>query len=368
MGKRIIVCADGTWNQPENPKSRGRSTNVLRFLRAIRPTAADGTPQIVYYRRGVGTDGWLYRFIDGATGRGLSRNVQEAYRFIGNNYDWARHSTDPDNPDRDRLYLFGFSRGAYTVRSLAGLIGTIGLMGKTELGDLMDGYAYYRLDPRRPELRAAHPFHTRATNNPRPVVDCVGVWDTVGALGVPGGVFNFLNRRFSFHNTEIGHAVRHAYQALAIDEHRESFAPAVWQQPPGWSGEMEQAWFAGAHCNVGGGYPDHALSDIALAWMAERAVRCGLDLDRDYLARIGFPTTHAAWHAAAMGDEYKGLYRWLGSRHFRDVAVPGTTIHPSVWQRCRDLPDYRPRNIPEIETTLARWIEQHPDERGTMLA
>ncbi|WP_333672306.1 DUF2235 domain-containing protein, partial [Elioraea tepidiphila] len=365
MGKRIIVCADGTWNQPESPKTRGRSTNVLRLLRAIKPTAADGTPQVVYYRRGVGTDGWLYRFIDGVTGRGLSRNVQEAYRFIGNNYDWARHGNEAE---RDRIYLFGFSRGAYTVRSLAGLIGTIGLIEKTKLGDLMDGYDYYRIDPRRPELRAAHPFHSRAIEMPRPVIDCVGVWDTVGALGVPGGVFNVLNRRFRFHNTEIGHAVRHAYQALAIDEHRKSFAPAVWQLPKDWRGEMEQTWFAGAHCNVGGGYADHALSDIALAWMAERAMRCGLDLDRDYLARIGFPTEPGASHRAAMGDEYKGLYRWLGSRHFRDVATPGTTIHASVWRRCRDLADYRPRNIPELETRLATWTAAHPDDRGTMLA
>jgi uncharacterized protein (DUF2235 family) len=364
MGTRILVRADETWNQPEGPKSRGRLTNVLRFLRAIKPTAAGGTPQVVYDRRGVGTDGWLYCFIDGTIGRGLSRNVREAYRIIGNNYDWDGHG---NAADRDRIYLFGFTRGAHTVRSLAGLIGTIGLMRKTKLGDLMDGYAYYRIDPCLPELRAVHPFHTRAVNNPHPVIDCVGVWDTVGALGVPGGVFNVLNRRFSFHNTEIGHAVRHAYQALAIDEHRKSFAPAVWQKPAGWSGEIEQTWFVGAHCNVGGGYPDHGLSDMALGWMAERAVRCGLDLDRAYLVRIRFPTEHRPLPRAAMGDEYKGLYRWLGRRHFRKVSVEGTTLHLSVWRRCRDLPDYRPRNIPDLETQLAGWIAQHPDDRGTML-
>jgi hypothetical protein len=129
-------------------------------------------------------------------------------------------------------------------------------------------------------------------NNPRRVIDCVGVWDTVSALGVPGGVFNVLNRRFSFHNTEIGHAVRHAYQALAIDEHRKSLAPAVWQKPAGWRGAIEQTWFVGAHSNIGSGYADHGLSDITLGWKAERAVRCGLDLDHDDLARIRFPTEH----------------------------------------------------------------------------
>lgn len=347
MTKRLAVFLDGTWNAPESEGRTVYATNVLRLMRALLPTGANGVPQVVYYDRGVGTSGVLDRALGGAFGKGLSENVQDAYRWIANNFDWTGYDgegVDPADPahPRDRLFLFGFSRGAYTARSLAGLIGCVGLMRRTEIGSLPEAYAYYRT---KPEQRAGHAYHATATARPKPVIDCIGVWDTVGALGIPLTGFNQLNAKYQFHDVKIGGNVLNAFHALAIDERRKPFRPAIWDKPEGWPGRLEQAWFVGAHSNVGGGYEDHHLADITLDWMICRAEEAGLEFDEDAVRPCREPVTPGR-HLGAIGNPYRGFYRVIGP-HVRPVAVNparGETVDASVRMRMDEDSAYLPVN------------------------
>ena len=226
MAKRLIVCCDGTWNKPDQG---GGPTNVTKMARAILPRRADGELQLVYYDEGVGTGNSLDRFVGGAFGIGLGANVQQAYRFLALNYEPG-----------DLILMFGFSRGAYTVRSLAGLVSLVGLLRKGDLDQMPTVWHYYRT---KPEDRQRDFIDGRWIGERRPEVDLIGVWDTVGALGIPG---NFLSRigrrRHEFHDVTLGRKIRRAYQALAIDERRKSFAPAVWDTAEAQPGQVvEQA-------------------------------------------------------------------------------------------------------------------------------
>lgn len=342
MQKRLIVCLDGTWNKPETGKGKGRggTTNVLKLLRALKTTGDDGATQAVYYDRGVGTEGWLDKFAGGAFGKGLSRNVKDAYRWVANNYD-----------DGDRLYFFGFSRGAYTARSLAGLIGAVGLMSKLEVGQLPEAYGYYRT---KPGERTSHPYHGTVAGRHKPPIAVVGVWDTVGSLGIPSNAFYFFNKRFAFHDVELGTGIENAFHALAVDERRKPFAPTIWEKPDGWAGRLEQVWFAGAHSNVGGGYADARLSDLAFLWMVEKARSCGLDFDSVYLQRF---VNRPPLHDGHMGDEFKGIYRLLGpaARDVLEDPARGMTVDPSVLARAGDPAlGYHPHNVRDLDRLLER--------------
>jgi uncharacterized protein (DUF2235 family) len=280
--KRLIVCCDGTWNWPDQ---KGNPTNVVKMTRAIRPTADDGTAQTVFYDTGVGTGNRLDRIAGGMLGVGLAENVKQAYASLALNYA----------PD-DQVFFFGFSRGAFTVRSLGGLIGLVGILDKRHMDKFHHAWDYYRTPPARRTPRQRAEFLARFGDAPpRPMrIDFIGVWDTVGALGIPFGPLRYFGKqKFQFHNTNLGDNVAHAYQALAIDERRRVFAPAIWKREPGIAARLrangiadqviEQSWFAGAHSNVGGGYPDTGLSDLAFVWMARKAEACGLALDQAYV-------------------------------------------------------------------------------------
>ena len=284
MKKRLIVCCDGTWNWPDQ---KGNPTNVVKTTRAILPITADGTVQTVFYDAGVGTGNALDRLGGGMLGAGLGENVKQAYASLALNH-----------APGDEVFFFGFSRGAFTVRSLGGLIGLVGILDKRHLDKFPDAWEYYRTPPARRTPRQRAEFLARFGDAPpRPMrIDFIGVWDTVGALGIPFGPLRFIGKRkFQFHNTNLGDNVAHAYQALAIDERRRVFAPAIWKREPGLEARLaaygieeqviEQSWFAGAHSNVGGGYPDTGLSDLAFVWMARKAQTCGLALDEEYVQR-----------------------------------------------------------------------------------
>jgi len=274
MPKRLIICCDGTWNKPDQQQDGVPTpTNVTKVALAAAPQDAAGNPQMVFYDKGVGTD-WYSKLIGGAFGAGLSKNIQDAYRFLIANYE-----------PNDFLYLFGFSRGAYTARSLAGLIRNSGLLRREFSGKVEDAYTLYR---RRDDK--SHPTDTEATlfrrsfcNEPR--IHFLGVWDTVGALGIPlDGPLRFINKAWQFHDVKLSRSVDHAYHALAIDEKRKAFAPTLWEQQENAGAQvLEQVWFAGVHSNVGGGYPKRGLSDLALLWMLRKAEACDLRFD---LARI----------------------------------------------------------------------------------
>lgn len=273
MGKRLVVCCDGTWNTPDQMNDgQPCPTNVTRLALAIAASGSDEVEQRMFYHRGVGTRRWE-RIRGGAFGMGLSRNVQEAYRFVVDHYEPG-----------DELYFFGFSRGAYTARSTVGLIRNAGVLRREHAGRIGEAYALYRsrADVTKPTGTEAKLF--RRSYSHETGIRFLGVWDTVGALGIPMSGMGWLNRRWQFHDTELSTTVEAAFQALAIDETRKPFKPAVWSQQPGAGAQrLEQVWFSGCHCDIGGGYPDSGLSDLALLWMADRARSCGLALSEEML-------------------------------------------------------------------------------------
>ncbi len=273
--KRLVVCFDGTWNSAD---SGGAETNVARIARSIHANKnTEGMPQIVLYLRGIGAAGLqVQRLVEGATGLGIDENIKSGYMFLAQNY-----------VPGDEIFLFGFSRGAFTARSLAGLIGACGLLKRQSLAELDRAWCYYKeSDIRQPEdfVREAGHGAVDEITHADVTIQFMGVWDTVGALGVPSRFFGFLNdREYGFHNTTPSKIVLNAYHAMAIDEFRDEFVPTLWtgEQHPGT--EIRQVWFAGAHGDVGGGYKDRGLADIPLIWMAQMAEKCGLVIDWDTL-------------------------------------------------------------------------------------
>ena len=273
--RNLIVCCDGTWNTPDQ-KQDGVPvpTNVVRLHNAVARLDDQGSEQLKYYHPGVGTDGkWWEKLAGGTVGVGLSKNIMSAYKWLGVNYQ-----------DDDHIFLFGFSRGAYTARSLGGMVSTCGLLDLSSLSEKevwkrVDA-AYkrgYRGKKHKSEWARDWACH-RSTDAAFPIF-FLGVWDTVGALGVPDdmAILNLLDsrRKYAFHDTTLGPEVVHARHAVAIDEMRASFAPTLWTGVQ--SGrDVKQIWFPGVHCDVGGGYREKGLSDGTLKWMMDEATAVGL--------------------------------------------------------------------------------------------
>jgi len=254
--KRIIVCCDGTWNKP-GITDRGSivETNVEKIYDVIDNSKDLSTAQVKFYGQGVGT-GFSRKdqFLGGGTGLGIDRNIQDAYKFIM----WSYKSGD-------ELYLFGFSRGAYTVRSLAGLIRNCGVM-KPEFLHLVDeAYHLYRdrTSLTHPESDLMKAFKKSYGVEEETKIKFMGVWDTVGALGIPLRWFNGLNKKYEFHDVKLSSQIKYAYHALAIDERRKIFEPTLWEvsESAVKSGDQicEQVWFPGVHSNVGGGWLEPAV-------------------------------------------------------------------------------------------------------------
>ena len=266
--KRLIVCFDGTWN---NADSRRAETNVARIARAVRATSGD-LPQLTLYLRGVGSTGIaLQKLLGGATGEGVDDNIRSGYMFLAQNY-----------VPGDKIFLFGFSRGAFTARSLAGFMSSCGLLMRQTLGDLAAAWDYYRKEARRSPEDFCRRYHSRCHQDIQ--IAFLGVWDTVGALGIPGTVLNELTAKdYEFHDTTPSRIVRVGRHALAVDEHRDEFEPTLWTGAAPEGCDVRQVWFAGAHSDVGGGYGSRLLADIPLRWMAQEAEKAGLKLDWDML-------------------------------------------------------------------------------------
>ncbi|GAA1469161.1 DUF2235 domain-containing protein [Microbacterium thalassium] len=276
--KRLVVCCDGTWNKPDNKDV----TNVAKIARTVQndPAPAGGVYQLVYYISGVGGGSYAAdRVLGGAFGFGLSHNVIACYRFLAQNYEPG-----------DEIFIFGFSRGAYTARSLAGMIGRVGLLTEESLVEdrLRDAVHMYQRKELPEGAFGASVEEFKHDHCHAAKVHFLGVFDTVGALGVPG----FRWRSPRFHDVQLGGSVVRARQALAIDETRLIFAPTFWQipddAPPGTPTEDErvkQVWFEGAHSDIGGGYSETGLSDTALLWMVREAHEAGLTFDAPLLER-----------------------------------------------------------------------------------
>ena len=345
--KKLAIFCDGTWNTPDTAEN-GKlcQTNVVKMANALSSKSLDGMEQRLYYDTGVGSEGgWLKRIYDGATGTGITENILQAYRFIIKNYEKG-----------DELFFFGFSRGAFTVRSLSGLIRNSGILKREHIDQVRTAYRIYK--SRKPEHQPREVesslFRKTFAVEETTKIKFIGVWDTVGALGNPLFLHGILSRRNEFHDTGLSTRISNAYHALAIDEKRKNFEATLWRQQPNSGNQvLEQVWFPGVHSDVGGGYPasENGLSDIALQWMLEKAKGCNLNFEK--LPVLPNPM-------GMMHESYVGFYK-LQPKLFRpmDRVSPneGNTnesIHLSVADRYKNDPSYRPKN-------LVNYFKQHPE-------
>lgn len=330
--KRIVLCADGTWNESEEVSketSRPQPTNVLKVARAVKPRASDGVDQVVYYHKGVGTLGKTDQWTGGAFGNGMELNVRDLYRFLVYNYEPG-----------DQIYLFGFSRGAFTVRTLVGFMAQVGLLEKDDEFYTRPMYALYESSTQFGSDTWNAAFKRIQGARPMPPIEFIGVWDTVGALGVPGALGNLLHRgKYKYHDIGLHPQVRHAYHALAIDERRKPFAPSLFVRPPGWTGMLEQAWFPGVHSNVGGSYSPDGLANEALHWMVEKAEQSGLQFDSAYLAH------YRPCFNSTLNDSMSLLY-WAMVREVGAGQGDGQCMHQAALDRAGLAPmKYAPQNL-----------------------
>jgi len=354
MTRNLVVCCDGTWNTPvQTDRGRVVPTNVVKMARAL---DLDGTnpPQLLYYDTGIGTGEGLDHWTGGAFGIGLTQNIIQAYRWLADTYQ-----------DEDQLYLFGFSRGAYTVRSLGGLVSRCGLAPAGDQSGAEKAYALYR----EGDKADTEKFRSKPEQR-RPRIHFIGVWDTVGALGVPAlsryGLLRKAVRLLArsskyahgFHDQTLSGNVDHAYHALAIDERRGPFEPALWHKDPTGTAhdprKVQQVWFCGVHSNVGGGYVDPGLSDHTLMWMVKKARQAGIRLDDMYLALRLDPNCHGE-----LRDSLTAAYRAI-PKHERRVGLAETLnefVHKSVVDRaCNVTNSYRPSNaLREKPAGTGKW-------------
>ncbi len=352
---------DGTWNKPDD------NTNVYRAWQLISDRDAEGNEQRRYYHPGVGTK-LLERFTGGIFGSGLDDNIRDAYQWLVSEYVKG-----------DKIYLLGFSRGAYTARSLAGLIGKCGLLWPGSMFSVPEVFDRYKRGSDVPALYelksgfkkpSTEEDHLLLEQSRLVDIEFIGVWDTVSALGLPGRLGQWLNgQSYWFHSPNPSVRYRHMNQALAIDENRGAYRAVLWTlfQPsraplPALKPyqTLEQRWFVGAHCNVGGGYRNDGLAQLPLAWILDRAKAAGLEfklplhLDgREYLADPIDSYAHFCFHC------YRLLT--LGRRHFRTIGsdpvqtrkksglsyTVNETIDGSVFDHWRAKPGYRPKNLVE---------------------
>lgn len=324
--RHLVVCCDGTWNTPEQEQGGVPTpTNVVRLHHALR----EDENQPRYYHPGVGTGpGLVDRLRGGGLGDGLAANIKSACAWLATTYQAG-----------DAICLFGFSRGAYTVRSLTGMLSACGLAHSPHAPLPEDQWA--EIDRLYDEVyRPVRGRHAGPAPYPQVPIRFVGVWDTVGSLGIPDslGVLKLFDveGRHQFHDTRLNAYIQHARHALALDETRGPFTPTLWTgEQPGGDRSLLQVWFAGDHCDVGGGHLQTGLSDAALRWMIDEATACtGLSFRPEMLDQLQ-PDPRDVLHNACTG-----VYLHLGPT---PRAVPliddssAEVVHKSVFDR-RDRP------------------------------
>jgi uncharacterized protein (DUF2235 family) len=348
--KRVVISCDGTWNRAD----ARWPTNALKIASAVRPEAEDGTVQVTTHVEGVGTGrgtGAIARAIDillgGATGLGLMHTIIEAYRFLVFNY-----------APGDQIHLFGFSRGAYTARSLAGLIRNCGILRRDTLAFLPRALEIYRSrqGDDHPDSALARRFRALHAVEDRTPIRYLGIWDTVGALGIPEHFWwaAHANRGLAFHDTALSGTVLSARHAVAIDERRRTYAPGLWtnleRRNAGHAGApFQQLWFPGDHRGVGGGGETDLLSNGALAWVAEGAEHAGLEF---------LEAPRARWETGrdslAPIPLRSGLIHRLSAMGYHDRAGPQTpeALAPSASERWQRNAAWRPGALRRIADLL----------------
>lgn len=331
MSKKVIFCADGTWNTPHGPAEMPDDTNVRKLYLLL----VDDASQLKYYDSGVGTDGTPFEhFFGGTMGEGLFEKVQDGYGLVS--YVW-----DPG----DEIYIFGFSRGAYTARSLAGMLAAFGVPTKNlDNQTVRRVFDAYRISD-RDQRKAAKDQLSLEYALVDVKVRMLGVWDTVGALGVPGHLFdNFDQAKYGFLDTTLNPCIQNAIHAISLDERRAAFSPTLWTNQDGSArnndAQVQQVWFPGVHCDVGGSYAQCELSNITLRWMIDNARNCGLVFDEQAVQKC-LPPKYKPLGPAH--DEWK-LIPW-GLPKSR-VAPPNAVLSNTVEVRLNRDASYRPTALP----------------------
>jgi len=389
MAKNIIVLSDGTGQEG----GKGHDTNVYKLMRMLE----DRTDrQIVFYDRGIGTD--TNKITGSLAGAGFSENLLQCYQFIYENYTAG-----------DKIYLFGFSRGAATVRSLANFIHYFGIMPKSRPELIKQAYNLYKkgsekrdnesaedekgylaeqlakiveANPLTDALSRGSSLNAKAERfvhehpNQWASIEFLGVWDTVPALGVPGAVIDtFVNFipgwKHRYHDFALHPTVLHAYQALSIDDDRKWFQPTIWNSFNEKYQKVEQVWFSGSHTDVGGGFQEPGISDISLEWMVQKAVAHGVKIffrSTKYWNFCIAPDPTDAWHLPRVGagKAYPGMQRTWPKSAQKTFGTP--TIHASVLERAKRVEGYEPWILIEFpEHKIEPWHEKF-DCEGTEMS
>lgn len=324
-----VIILDGTMSSLRGGEET-HAGQLYKLLQEANDAANLGANLTIYYEPGIQWKDWGAT-LDVMQGRGINRQIKRAYGVLATRYRAG-----------DRIVLAGYSRGAYAVRSLAGVIDLVGLV-KTECAterNVQLAYRHYRRGGRGVAAEAFRKRHCHLAME----IEAVAVWDTVKALGVRLPIlWRWSEVEHEFHNHALGNTIKHGFHALALDETREAYAPVLWACPPGWEGRMEQVWFPGTHGDVGGqigGYePARALANLSLVWMLERLEHCGVPLPPDWTTR--FPTDA---RAPSMG-RWRGWSKMFFVRKARVTGRdPSETFHPSVAQRYPKEPKFAVSN------------------------
>lgn len=399
--KRIVFCFDGTWNRLDAQFP----TNVVFTAESVVPIDPTGVSQLIHYDEGVGTEKFE-KLTGGMFGSGIERNLAEAYRFLVFNYTPG-----------DELYVFGFSRGAYTARSFCGLLANVGIIRRGDAAKIGEAVRLYQ--SRKPDdaVHASNSFQFRKTYSPDVCVSpeedtwrCanvegyvagdvpllkvtyLGVWDTVGSLGIPDRykLLAFMDRGKEFHDTDLSPFIGAARHAVALDERRKDFAPTLWtntdslNEARGFKADdlvapYQQRWFPGDHGSVGGGGYLRGLSDQALEWILDGARATGLKLDAAQHSRIYELRPDFREHLGNMDEvppevplKKKGPMSYAMGALPKAVRANGPTrldqLDMSTIRRwvadatmLKDGREYRPKTLDGVRTHLGRIT---PDQVG----
>jgi uncharacterized protein (DUF2235 family) len=374
MKKRLVFCFDGTWNKldAEHP------TNVLLTAQSVLPLSRNAT-QVIYYDEGVGTGGKIDYLKGGILGEGLLQNLSEAYQNLIFNYTPG-----------DEIFVFGFSRGAFTARSFCGLLSNSGILDRRHASKARNAVELYRsredssahldqmmafrrdycsdtlVSQQEHEWRQGNCEGFTLDETRRIGVRYLGVWDTVGALGVPKSFLfsDKLNKKFQFHDTSLSDFVKSARHAVAIDETREDFEPTLWgnlaelnrkagSDASDVHAPYQQKWFPGVHSSVGGGAEWRGLSDQTLLWIWIGAMQAGLQFDTSQHSRIfelAPKFTEKLVHSDAPGLAYNEM-----SKHGRSRLPGPALLHEvsmSAQRRWHENPERFPERRPYRPATL----------------
>jgi len=350
MGKNIVIFSDGTGQKG----GVGSNTNVYKLFNMVEDRTER---QIVFYDPGLGTN---WRKITGLiAGHGFSKNILDCYRFIFENFE-----------AEDQIYLFGFSRGAATVRSLSGFIHLFGVLPISRPDLIKQAFKIYKIKNKDERKKKADAFilkhHTMWCK-----IKFLGVWDTVAALGLPVKWLSSLLDIFfphRFHSFDLSNSVEFARHALSIDEERKSFLPVIWNPIKNdVDGKMKQVWFSGVHTDVGGGYAEEELSNIALKWMIQEATAKNLIIyeKSDAYKKLISSKTDIDGMMHNEQKEFPGKLLRRKKRSWNKETHGEPCIHESVFERTKnsdntDIPKYSPWIFDIIDMNNAfkeSWIK-----------